>query len=317
MRHRPVGLGIMGLQDLFFKVNVPFDSPEALKLADQVQETLSYYAILTSSEIAKEKGPYTSYKGSKWDRGILPNDTIKLLSEERGLDIDCPDKETLDWSVVRDHIKQHGMRNSNTMAIAPTATIANISGCFPTIEPIYKNIYVKANFSGEFTIVNSYLIEDLKRIGKWNQTMLDQLKYYDGSIQMIAGIPDDIKAKYKEAFEIDPMKAIDLTAARGRWIDQSQSHNVFTATTSGKHLSDIYVYAWKKGLKTTYYLRTMGKSQIEKSTLDASKFGFTQKREYATVEEAREAKEENPEVMPTVDGVKLCRIDDPECEACQ
>lgn len=232
--------------------------------------------------MARERGSYQSYKGSKWDRGILPNDTIALLEQERGTYIDVPRDERLDWDVVRDHIKQYGMRNANCMAIAPTATIANISGCFPCIEPIYKNLYVKANMSGEFTVVNKYLIEDLKNLNLWNRDMLDQLKYYDGSVQMIESIPDHIKHKYKESFELDPEWMIDISAARGRWLDQSQSHNVFMRGVSGKKLHDIYIRAWKKGLKTTYYLRTLGASQIEKSTLDAKKFGFTQKREYTT-----------------------------------
>jgi len=300
MRHRPVGLGIMGFQDALFKLNIPFESNEALKFSDMSMEIIAYYAILASSEMAKERGAYESYKGSKWDRGIFPQDTIDLLEKERGVAIDVSRDSQLDWSPVKEHVKKYGMRNSNTMAIAPTATISNISGCYPCIEPIYKNIYVKANISGEFTVVNEYLIDDLKKLGLWNDEMLDQLKYYDGNLQLIAAIPQDMKEKYKEAFEIDPVWLIKVSAARGKWIDQSQSHNVFLKGTSGSKLSDIYFAAWQSGLKTTYYLRSLAASQIEKSTLDAAKFGFTQKREYKAMEK--------PQVIIAADAM---------CEACQ
>ena len=283
LRHRPIGMGIMGLQDALYKLDIPFDSPKALEFIDSVMEKISYHAILASSELAKEKGAYSSFKGSKWDRDIFPVDTIDLLEKERGMKIECDRISRLDWTPVREHVKKYGMRNSNTMAIAPTATIANISGCFPCIEPIYKNLYVKANMSGEFTVVNKYLIEDLKARDLWNDEMLDQLKYYDGSVQMIERVPQDLKDKYKEAFELDPIWMLKLTAARGKWIDQSQSHNVFMRGVSGKLLNDIYMTAWKLGLKTLYYLRTLGASQIEKSTLDAKKFGYTQKREYKSI----------------------------------
>jgi ribonucleoside-diphosphate reductase alpha chain len=217
------------------------------------------------------------------------------------------------------------MRNSNTMAIAPTATISNIAGCFPCIEPIYKNIYVKANISGEFTVVNSYLVEDLKRLDLWNDEMLERIKYCDGNVGLIDELPDQLKKKYKEAFEIDPLWCIKLTATRGKWIDQSQSHNVFAKGTSGKLLADIYMAAWRSGLKTTYYLRSLAASQIEKSTVNASKYGYTQKREYESVAAvgqpsvlARAAAGHGVEVSPAnpVEPA-LCRIDDPECESCQ
>ena len=299
-KHRPVGLGIMGLQDALYKADLPFESDGAISFSDNAQEVIAYNAILASSELAKEKGVYQTYKGSKWDRGIFPIDTVKLLEEERGMEIPIPKVGELDWDPVREHVKQHGMRNSNTMAIAPTATISTIAGCFPTIEPIYKNIYVKANMSGEFTIVNSFLVDDLKKINLWNKEMLDQLKYYDGSVHLIPGIPQKIKEKYKTAFGIDPLHCIKMTAVRAKWIDQSQSHNVFMQGTSGKKLDEIYITAWKLGLKTTYYLRSLGASQVEKSTLDASKFGFTQKREYT-----------NGQVLGAV-----C-TDEPDCEACQ
>jgi len=315
MRHRPIGLGVMGLQDALFKLSINYDSPAAIEFSDKSQEVISYFALLTSSEIAKEKGFYPSYKGSKWDRGIFPDDTIDMLEEQRGLKTGVSREVRLDWSKVRDHVKEHGIRNSNVMAIAPTATISNVAGCFPCIEPIYKNIYVKANMFGEFTIVNEYLVNDLKKQGLWNQDMLDQLKYYDGNLQSIETIPQEIKDKHKEAFEIDPKHCIDMTAARGRWIDQSQSHNVFFQGVSGTRLHDIYTHAWKKGLKTTYYLRSMGATQIEKSTLDASKFGSTQKREYKD-SKSEEIKVDIVETQPGT-GPKLCSIMDPECEACQ
>ncbi|MDP3889539.1 MAG: ribonucleoside-diphosphate reductase subunit alpha, partial [bacterium] len=265
MRHRPVGLGLMGFQDMLYKYDLTFEDARTVALADEVMEFISYHAILTSSKLAQERGVYQSYKGSKWDRDIFPQDTLDLLEQERNVPIDIDRGGTLDWAPVRYQIKQYGMRNSNTMAIAPTATISNISGCFPCIEPIYKNLYVKANMSGEFTVVNKYLIEDLKKLGLWNQEMIDQLKYYDGSVQMIEIIPQKLKDKYKEAFEIDPLCLVQLTAVRGKWIDQSQSHNVFISGVSGKKLSDVYMAGWQLGLKTFYYLRSLGASQIEKS----------------------------------------------------
>jgi ribonucleoside-diphosphate reductase alpha chain len=283
MRHRPVGLGVMGFQDLLYRIDVHFASDRAIELADEVGELVAYHAILASSELAKERGTYQSYAGSKWDRGILPQDTIDILERERGEPIEVSRASRLDWTPVREHVRAHGMRNSNTMAIAPTATISNISGCFPCIEPIYKNIYVKANISGEFTVVNEHLIEDLEKLGLWSEERLDQLKYYDGSLQLMEDVPEHVREKYKEAFEIDPIHLIRVTAARGKWIDQSQSHNVFMRGSSGKQLADIYMTAWKCGLKTTYYLRTLAKTQVEKSTLDASKYGYTQKREYKSV----------------------------------
>ncbi len=308
LRHRPIGLGIMGFADALYLLDIPFQSPKALKFADTIMELISYYVILSSSELAKEKGPYMSYKGSKWDRGLFPIDTIKLLEEERGMEIEVNREERLDWGIVRDHVKKYGMRNSNTMAIAPTATIANISGCFPCIEPIYKNIYVKANMSGESPVINNYLVEDLKKLNLWNEEMLDQLKYYDGNLDFIASIPQNIKDKYKEVFEIDPFWLVDLTAVRSKWIDQSQSHNIFVKGMSGKLLSDIYIYAWKKGLKTTYYLRTLAASQIEKSTLDASKYGFTQMRKYKDLSEFSENEKSKKIIVSNTNEI---------CEACQ
>ena len=314
MRHRPVGLGMMGFQDALYKMGVNFDSQKAIETADQIGEMYSYYAILASSELAKERGTYKSYRGSKWHRGIFPIDTISLLEKERGMKIEGDRQSRMDWKPVREHVAKFGMRNSNVMAVAPTATISNIAGCFPTIEPIYKNLYVKSNISGEFTIINKYLVTDLKSLGLWTKDVVDKLKYYDGGIALIEEIPTNLKTKYKGAFELDPEHLIKITAARGKWIDQSQSHNVFMAGVSGKKLGDIYTTAWKYGLKTTYYLRTLGASQIEKSTLDAKKFGFTQKREYTTVEDAGQQKIDT-------DGFELetrtCSLNPEDCESCQ
>ncbi len=352
LRHRPIGLGCMGFQDLLFKLNVPFASEEAIEIADRVQEVISYHAILTSSKLAAERGSYPSYEGSKWSRGLFPIDTVDLLEKERGVPIEVSRTQRLDWQSVREHVRDHGIRNSNMMAIAPTATISNISGCFPCIEPIYKNIYVKANISGEFTIVNSYLVQDLKALGLWNQDMLDRLKYADGNLEVIPEIPEALRTKYKEAFEIDAIHCLRLTAARGKWIDQSASHNVFLKGTSGKKLAETYMAAWRMGLKTTYYLRSLAATQVEKSTLDAKKFGYTQKREYgaqpaevpsavavaAAIEGAtpsnpaqispaqispaqRHGALASPSAKAGLAAVpeepKLCRIDDPDCEACQ
>ncbi len=304
LKHRPVGLGIMGLQDALYQCDIPFDTQEALEFADQTMEKIAYQAILTSTELAKERGAYKSFKGSKWDRGILPQDTLSLVEEQRGMKLEVTAEGKLDWAPIRAAIKQHGMRNSNLMAIAPTATISTIAGTMPSIEPIYKNIYVKANMSGEFTVVNRYLIEDLKKLDLWNEEMLEQLKYYDGQLKMIDTIPDHIKTKYQESFDIDPLWLLKITAARGKWIDQSQSHNVFMKGVSGKKLHEIYTTAWQLGLKTTYYLRTLGATQIEKSTLDAKKYGYTQKREYQASSES---------VLPA----RACSLEPEECESCQ
>jgi ribonucleoside-diphosphate reductase alpha chain len=240
-------------------------------------EVIAYHTILASSLLAKERGTYESYKGSKWDRGILPQDTLALLEQERGMKIDVPRHETLDWRLVREAVRQWGMRNSNTMANAPTASTANIAGCYPTIEPIYKNLYVKSNMAGDFMVVNEFLVEDLKRLGLWNMDMLEKIKFFDGSVQEIEEIPPALRAKYKEVFEIEPQWLVKAAAYRGRWIDQSQSLNIFYGGTSGRVLSEIYQYAWGLGLKTTYYLRTLGASRIEKSTVNLAKFGGTSK----------------------------------------
>ncbi len=326
LRHRPIGMGLMGLQDALYKLDIAFDDPRALEFADSTMELVSYHAILSSSLLAKERGAYQSFKGSKWDRNIFPIDTLDLLEQERGMKIEVSRQSCMDWTPVREHVQKYGMRNSNTMAIAPTATISNIAGCFPCIEPIYKNIYVKANMSGEFTVVNSYLVEDLKKLDMWSGDMLDQLKYYDGNVQMIEGIPQSLKEKYKEVFEIDPLWLIKLTAARAKWIDQSQSHNVFLKGTSGKQLSDVYFAGWKSGIKTQYYLRTLAATQVEKSTLDAKKFGYTQKREYKMMESKSAQALAQESVQANVDAQiddkmiagQACSIENgPDCEVCQ
>jgi len=281
MRHRPVGLGLRGLQDALYKLGLNFDSDEAVRFSDESMEVIAYHTILASALLAKERGTYESYKGSKWDRGIFPQDTLHLLEQERGMKIDVPRHETLDWRLVREAVRQWGMRNSNTMANAPTASTANIAGCYPTIEPIYKNLYVKSNMAGDFMVVNEFLVEDLKRLGLWSTDMLEKIKFFDGSVQEIEEIPPAIRSKYKEVFEIEPQWLIKAAAYRGRWIDQSQSLNIFYGGTSGRVLSEIYQYAWSLGLKTTYYLRTLGASRIEKSTVNLAKFGGTSKGDTA------------------------------------
>jgi len=270
MKHRPVGLGIMGFHDALYELNINFDSEASVRFADSSMEVVSHAAIWASSELARERGAYESFKGSKWDRGIFPVDTIKLLEENRGMTTGIDATAALNWAPVRESVKKYGMRNSNCMAIAPTATISNIAGTVPGIEPIYKNIYVKSNISGDFIIVNNALVADLKKRGLWSKELLDALKYNDGSLQHIPEVPADLKEKYKETFEIDMRWLVKSAAARGKWIDQSQSLNIFYSGTSGKEISDLYLYAWEAGVKTTYYLRTLGASQVEKSTINTA-----------------------------------------------
>lgn len=314
MRHRPVGLGVMGWQDMLYMSDIALDAQAARDLADETLEKVSYNAIMASSELAAERGSYSSFTGSKWDRGILPQDTLDLLQEQRNVPVKTPRGGKLDWEPVRNSIRTHGMRNSNTMAIAPTATISNIANCYPCIEPIYKNLYVKSNMSGEFTVVNHYLIADLKALGLWNEHMLDQLKFYDGNIQHVPEIPDHLKAKYKEAFELDPEWLLEVTASFGKWIDQSISHNIFMQGASGKKLSDTYMKAWECGLKATYYCRTLGATQIEKSTLSAQEYGFTQKRNQVDVPEKKDAQM----TQQSADKAVMCSIlNGPDCDSCQ
>jgi ribonucleoside-diphosphate reductase alpha chain len=315
MKHRPIGLGVMGLQDALYELNLNFDGDDAVEFSDATQEFIAYHAILASSKLAAEKGRYPSYDGSKWSRGVFPADTITTLEEERSVATRIDRRSRLDWTSVREHVAQHGMRNSNCMAIAPTATIANIAGCTPSIEPIYKNIFVKSNFSGEFTVINARLVNDLKRLGLWSQEIVEKLKYYDGSVQHITEIPSDLRAKYKEVFEIDPKWIIRHAAHRGKWIDQSQSLNIFTKSTSGKFISDIYQYAWQKGLKTTYYLRTLGASAIEKSTLSRSADHNTKRTAAAKTHTG--GKQPVPTFVAASVTDPSCLVDDPTCEACQ
>lgn len=317
-RHRPIGLGLMGFQDALYQIGLAFESPKALSLADELMEFISYHAILSSSELAHERGSYESYKGSKWDRGIFPYDTITLLEKERGVPVDVDRSSCLDWTFVREHVKHYGMRNSNTMAIAPTATISNIVGCIPCIEPIYKNIYVKANMTGEFTVVNQYLVRALQKIGLWDNQMLDELKYYDGNLDKIERIPQSLKDIYKEVFEIDPEWLLLFTARRAKWIDQSQSHNVFMQGVSGTKLHAIYVTGWKMGFKTFYYLRTLGATQIEKSTLSDKKFGYTQKRTYKEFSSSEQETGDKELLEEPQNAVTACSIlAGSDCESCQ
>lgn len=320
LRHRPVGLGVMGFQDALYQLDIDFASERCVAFADESQELIAYYAILSSSALAKERGAYATFAGSKWDRGIFPIDTIRLLEEERGETTDTPLSGKLDWGTVREAVKMYGMRNSNTMAIAPTATISNIAGSVPAIEPIYKNIYVESNISGDFTVVNAYLVEDLKKLGLWNEAMLNELKYNDGSIANIAGIPETLKNKYKEVFEVDMHWLIRAAAYRGKWIDQSQSLNIFFRGSSGKELSDIYLYAWKMGLKTTYYLRTLAASQVEKSTIATQEFGSTHKRTKGA--EPKIAEPAHPQAETASNArerasLRIHRAPEVACESCQ
>ena len=329
MRHRPVGLGVMGLQDALFIKGITFDSDEAVTFADESMEMISYYAILGSSQLAKERGTYQSYKGSKWDRNILPVDTLDLLEKERGEKVLVDRTERMDWAPVRESIKKYGMRNSNCMAIAPTATISNIAGCFPTIEPIYKNIYVKANISGNFIVMNHYLVEDLKGEGLWNDEMLELIKAHEGNLEHISSVPQWIKEKHKEVFQINPQRLVQIAAHRGKWIDQSQSLNIFYNGSSGKELSEVYFYAWQTGLKTTYYLRTLGASSIEQSTVAIAKQKNLEKKDAAAAavegvkqqlgveEKPQEPAPERAEKVATKAAPKLCAIEDPSCESCQ
>ncbi|MBB6049027.1 ribonucleoside-diphosphate reductase subunit alpha [Armatimonas rosea] len=266
-RHRPVGMGVMGLQYALYKKDIPFASQEAVEFNDEFMEAVAYYAYEASSDLAAERGSYSTFAGSKWDRGLLPADTVELLEKERGVEIKVARGGKLDWASLREKIKTQGMRNSNVLAIAPTATIANIMGTSPCIEPMYKNLFVKSNLSGDFVVLNSFLVKDLKAAGLWNTEIVDQIKYFDGDLHNIAEIPQAIKEKYLTAFQIPYEFLIDAGARRQKWIDQSQSLNLFLGTPDMKALSHMYRYAWHAGLKTTYYLRTLGASNIEKATV--------------------------------------------------
>ncbi|MDB5852524.1 MAG: ribonucleoside-diphosphate reductase subunit alpha [Herminiimonas sp.] len=266
LRHRPVGLGIMGFQDCLHMMRVPYASNDAVIFADRSMEAVCYYAYYASTELAEERGRYSSYRGSLWDRGILPQDSLKLLAEERGGYLEVDASESMDWTVLRDRIREHGMRNSNCVAIAPTATISNIIGVSACIEPTYQNLYVKSNLSGEFTEINEYLVRDLKARGLWDEVMIADLKYFDGSLSRIDRIPHDLREIYATAFEVEPSWLVEAASRRQKWIDQAQSLNIYMAGASGKKLDETYKLAWLRGLKTTYYLRTIGATHTEKST---------------------------------------------------
>ena len=271
LRHRPIGLGVMGLAHALYMKGIPFASEAAVEFNDEAMEAIAYYAYEASSEIAAERGTYSTYKGSKWDRGLLPQDTVDLLEQERGVKVDVPRGGRMDWAPVRAKIAQHGMRNSNVLAIAPTATISNITATSPCIEPTYKNLFVKSNLSGEFIVLNPFLVKDLKARGLWDQEMIDNLKYFDGEVMDIDRMPADLKARYMTAFDIDPKWIIAAAARRQKWIDQSQSVNLWIKTPDQKTLSHMYRQAWHAGLKTTYYLRSLGASNIEKATIAVKK----------------------------------------------
>ncbi len=288
MRHRPIGLGVMGLQNALFKKETGFASKEAIEFNDEFMEAVAYCAYSASSDLAAERGTYSSYRGSKWDRGLLPQDTIELLEKERGIKIDVPRGGTMDWNPVRQKIDKHGMRNSNVLAIAPTATISNIMGTTPCIEPNYKNLYVKSNLSGDFIVLNRELVLDLKKEGLWTEEMVDQLKYFDGELSDLADIPERLRQKHATVFSVPYTAIIDAAARRQKWIDQSQSVNLFLAQPDMKTLSHMYRRAWHVGLKTTYYLRTLQASNIEKATVSVKKevSGVAgSKREYTAEEQ--------------------------------
>jgi ribonucleoside-diphosphate reductase alpha chain len=300
-RHRPVGMGIMGFQNALHAMRIPYASQEAVEFADRTMEAVCYNAYWASTVLAEERGAYSSFKGSLWDQGILPFDTLDLLTTERGGHVEVDRSSTLDWAALRSRIAAVGMRNSNCVAIAPTATISNIVGVSASIEPEYQNLYVKSNLSGEFTIVNEQLVNDLKARGLWDEVMVSDLKYYDGSLQKIERVPADLKALYATAFDVDPSWLVEAAARRQKWIDQAQSLNLYFAVPSGKKLNDIYMLAWLRGLKTTYYLRSMGATAAEKSTGSGGELNAV----------SAHAQSE-PEPAP-----KMCSIDNPECESCQ
>ncbi|SFN35092.1 ribonucleoside-diphosphate reductase class II [Formivibrio citricus] len=297
LKHRPVGLGIMGFQEALYLLRTPYASQAAVEFADESMELVCYHAYLASTELAAERGAYSSFKGSLWDRGILPKDSLKLLAAERGGYLEYDDSERLDWAALRARIKQHGMRNSNCVAIAPTATISNIVGVAASIEPTYQNLYVKSNLSGEFTVINEHLVNDLKARGLWDDVMISDLKYFDGSVSRIERIPQDLREIYATSFEMDPKWLVEAASRRQKWIDQAQSLNIYMAGASGKKLDELYKFAWVRGLKTTYYLRTLAATSAEKSTGQGGEL--------------------NAVAVNAAPDAKFCAIDNPDCEACQ
>ncbi|MBL4576490.1 MAG: ribonucleoside-diphosphate reductase subunit alpha [Opitutaceae bacterium] len=309
-RHRPIGLGVMGVQNALYRRGVSFASQEAVEFNDEFMEAIAYYAYEASSDLAGEKGTYSTYKGSKWDRGLLPQDSLDLLEEARGVSLDVPRGGKMDWTPVREKIARQGMRNSNVLAIAPTATISNITGTSPCIEPAYKNLFMKSNLSGEFIVLNQFLVRDLKERDLWSQEMVDNLKYFDGALGDIEEIPDDLKKKYLTAFDIDYNWFIDSAARRQKWIDQSQSVNLFLGNPDLKVLSHMYRAAWRKGLKTTYYLRTLGASNIEKATVDVKK---VVKGSMAGAQSGEKTYTDAEKVACSIEAMR----NGEECEACQ
>jgi ribonucleoside-diphosphate reductase alpha chain len=296
----------MGFQDALYQLGISYSSDEAVAFADESMEAISYYAIEASSDLAKERGAYSTYKGSLWSQDILPIDSVKRLIDERGSDfIEVDQSSKLDWAKIRKKIKANGMRNSNVMAIAPTATIANITGVSQSIEPTYQNLYVKSNLSGEFTIVNPYLVKDLKALGLWDNVMIHDLKYYEGSLQTIERIPAEIKQRYATAFEVEPRWLVDAASRRQKWIDQAQSLNLYINEANGRKLDITYRMAWYRGLKTTYYLRALSATTTEKSTVNTGALN-------AVSSQTEEPAEPQAAPVPLA-----CSIDDPDCEACQ
>lgn len=310
LQHRPVGLGLMGFQDALQALRIPYASDAAVEFADRSMEAISYHAISASVDLAAERGRYPSFEGSLWSQGILPIDSIRLLEEARpGVEMD--EGSTLDWEPLRKRVKKTGMRNSNTMAIAPTATISNICGVSQSIEPAYQNLFVKSNMSGDFTVVNAQLVHDLKARGLWDEVMVSDLKYFDGSVGQVDRIPDDLKALYATAFEIDSSWLIEAASRRQKWIDQAQSLNLYIANPSGKKLDELYRLAWRKGLKTTYYLRSRSATHVEKSTLKGTDGKLN------AVSATVAAAPQPIAIDPNAAWGKACAVDDPECEACQ
>jgi ribonucleoside-diphosphate reductase alpha chain len=324
MRHRPVGLGLMAFQDSLYELRIPYASDAAVAFADTSMEAICYYAYWASTELARERGQYTSYKGSLWDQGILPIDTLDMLARERGGYVEVDRSSTLDWEALRKKIAKDGMRNSNCTAIAPTATISNIIGVDASIEPCFGNLSVKSNLSGEFTIINSYLVQDLKRLGLWDDVMVMDLKHFDGSLNPIDRVPADVKALYATAFEVETRWLVEAAARRQKWIDQAQSLNIYMAGASGKKLDDTYKLAWIRGLKTTYYLRTVSATHAEKSTVTAGRMNAVSSgsesahgsASMSALDAAAATARMQMASGPATD-IKFCGVDDPTCESCQ
>ncbi|MDM0105308.1 ribonucleoside-diphosphate reductase subunit alpha [Variovorax sp. J22R24] len=322
LRHRPVGLGLMGFQDALYELRIPYASQEAVQFADESMEAICYHAYWASTDLARERGKYSSYKGSLWDKGVLPPDTLELLEKARGGYVEVDRSATLDWDALRQKIKADGMRNSNCVAIAPTATISNIIGVDASIEPCFGNLSVKSNLSGEFTVINHYLVRDLKRLGLWDDVMVMDLKHFDGSLRPIDRVPQDVKALYATAFEIETTWLVEAAARRQKWIDQAQSLNIYMAGASGKKLDDTYKLAWLRGLKTTYYLRTQSATHAEKSTVQSGRLnavssgGSDASQGMSALEAAARAAQAQLNAIPATD-IAFCGVDDPTCEACQ